>query len=549
MTKRILSVLLAALLCVAIFAGCAGGTTSSVSTDTSSASTDTGSTTADEKDPLGADFEGYPIDTDEELSYYMFVSYAYAVPDGVSRNDNYWNQKLSEKTGVAIDWIEVPAGGDASQAFNLMLSGNDLPDMFYQNGICGSVGDLMDTNVVLPLNDYLETYAPDYYAFAQSDDAINKALKDDQGRYYGFMFMREDLSLGSYAGPMIRQDLLDKLGLDMPETIEDWDTVLRAFKADGVKYPLGVRSENASCLFIIFQSAYAVSESMYVDTDTSTVMYGRAGDGYKEFAKQMATWYADGLIDPDALSADSTALESKLLNSEIGACQSTGGTNFDYVKKLETAGNTTVEITAAPYPVLNEGDSPYMIQGETYNTGVGACITTACENVELACRFLNYGYTEEGIIFSSYGIEGESFEFNDEGVPVYTESFLSDERGNNYMMQVYTGMRGNCATLQPITVKAGRSDIQNNSQDTWYVKEALAPILPGSITLTAEESQSIATKHTNVNTYAAEMWGKFLIGTVDVEAEWDNYIAELDNLGLQDVLAVYQAAYDRYLAR
>lgn len=63
--------------------------------------------------------------------FWQAMMYRTAFP----RNDNEWEKEFIEKVGVKINWEEIPAGSDANQAYNLMIVGADLPDIFYYWGV------------------------------------------------------------------------------------------------------------------------------------------------------------------------------------------------------------------------------------------------------------------------------------------------------------------------------------------------------------------------------------------------------------------------------
>jgi len=540
MKKRTLSLLLAALMCTAVFAGC------SKQTGTSSTAASTAESTVSQaaKDEYGADFAGYPIKTDDTLSFYVLVNYAYSVPDGTDRNNNTWNKQLAERTGIKVDWQSVPAGGDSAQAYNLMLSSDTLPDLFYKDALPGVATQLLTDKKIIALDDYLAKYAPAYYKFITSKDATNKAVKNDEGHYYGFAFLRENLKLGTYAGEIIRKDLLSKASLQVPTTIDEWDKVLHAFKNQNlVKYPLSSR-EGLAGFDLQFRGAYGSTAGFYVGDDNK-VHYGYAEAGYKDYLTKLNQWYKDGLIDPDFLTNDAAALETKILNSEVGACYSTGGTVAGYVTKLETSKKSD-QWVGAPYAVMKSGDTPAFIQGETDNIGLMAAITTSCKNIPLACRFLDYGYTEDGMVFFNYGDSSNYQMVN--GQPQFTDAFKNDTRGTAVMMQTFTAMDGNSATLNMLSTFNGFTQLRQDCVNTWYNESALKHILPGSLTMTTDESQSIATEATAIQSCVDESISKFVLGQ-DSMANFDTYVQKLKTMGLEHVLQVYQAAFDRYLKR
>ena len=81
-------------------------------------------------------------------------------------------------------------------------------------------------------------------------------------------------------------------------------------------------------------------------------------------------------------------------------------------------GNPNVVVVASTNPVLKKGDTT-VFGDKTAALGAELCITTDCRNVELAMRWCDWWYTEDGYYTTNYGIEGESFVFDDQGNPQY----------------------------------------------------------------------------------------------------------------------------------
>lgn len=495
------------------------------------------------KRSLGRGFHRLPWeDSTEELRFYVIVPWAYEVPDGVDRNENPWNQQLSEKTDIKIKWEAIPAGGDSEQSYNLLIASDNLPDIFYTNNMTGKVTQLIDDKKIYPLNDYLETYAPGYYNFVNSDDAINKSVKNDNGDYYGFVFLRETLEMGTYSGPVVRKDLLEKLNIETPVTIADWDAMLRAFQADGVKYPLG-DPESYAGLGWVFAGAYGVTHGFYVED--GKVHYGYVEPGYKEFLAQMNQWYNDGILEADFLGETYESLQTKIMNSEVGATYTMSGRLPIYNDGLKEIGSSDNWI-GVDYPVAKAGDVPQFIQGESNNIGICGVITTSCKNIPLACRLLDYGYTDEGKLFYNFGDES-NYEIID-GEPHYTDAFVNDSRGLQWMRTSYTGAASNAATVGMLATMNTLPQSQLDALKTWYNPEGVRHIYPSAVTRTTEESESIATEYTAIQAQVDEVVSKFIVGQESLD-NWDAYVATLNSLGLEHVLEVRQAAYDRFLAR
>jgi hypothetical protein len=74
-----------------------------------------------------------------------------------------------------------------------------------------------------------------------------------------------------------------------------------------------------------------------------------------------------------------------------------------------------------------------------------------------------------------------------------------------------------------------------------------AYVYPTGISFTNEQSEDLATYGSDLGTYISENYLAFIDGSKPL-SEWDSYAAELYNIGLNEVLAVYQEAYDAYVA-
>ena len=55
----------------------------------------------------------------------------------------------------------------------------------------------------------------------------------------------------------------------------------------------------------------------------------------------------------------------------------------------------------------------------------------------------------------------------------------------------------------------------------------------------------IADIQTSLQTYVKESMARFATGDLSVDNDWDSYVKELDNIGLQTYIEVSQQAYDR----
>ena len=144
---------------------------------------------------------------------------------------------MEEKTNVKIEFTTV-ASSIAKEKFGILLASQDLPDMIENNVAYPGGGEkAISDGVYIDMAPYVETYMPNYRALRESDETVRKMTISDTGKMWGIypLFCDNDKTLcaePSWIGMVIRQDWLDDLKLEQPHTIDEWHTVLTAFKED-----------------------------------------------------------------------------------------------------------------------------------------------------------------------------------------------------------------------------------------------------------------------------------------------------------------------------
>ncbi len=226
--------------------------------------------------------------------------------DYIALNDLPAVLALEQVTGGNTNYNTV-SWAEATEKFTLMITSGTYPDIIevlvgsYPGG--GEAG--IQDGVYMELSGLIDQHMPNYKAIRESDERIRKATMSDSGNIFAIYMMRS-LTDGTLAGEpawgglSIRQDWLDKLGLEKPVTIDDWYNVLSKFKTElNVEAPLmvnqyGQMDQNS------FLSAYGVKSAMYLDG--ATVKYGPMQEGYRQYLETMSKWYSEGLIDQNFLS-------------------------------------------------------------------------------------------------------------------------------------------------------------------------------------------------------------------------------------------------------
>lgn len=116
-------------------------------------------------------------------------------------------------TGVELEIMQLAD----IDALNLLYASGELPDLIYYSGYTGGEQKAIKDKIIQPLNDYMQ-YAPDLQAVMDSNELYKKSNTTMDGDIIGFPFIRGDDYLRTSAGLIIRQDWLDDLNMELPQT-------------------------------------------------------------------------------------------------------------------------------------------------------------------------------------------------------------------------------------------------------------------------------------------------------------------------------------------
>ena len=461
---------------------------------------------------------------------------------------------LEEKTGVHIELMLAPVG-EAETSFSLMLASGNYADIVigFDNYYTMGGDAAIEEGIIYDLKDLVAEYAPNYEAARTASTYRELGTLTDAGTmpYFCQPTYMDDPGL-TYGGTIIRQDLLDKLGLDMPVTFDDWHTFLTRCKDEyGMTRGLGLaytgiskyNAFNAAFGFMMQNPADSAPAVFQVD---GLVQYGPLTEGFKDYLILMAQWYAQGLIDPDFTSTITFDDGIAMVSSDLCAATSEHGGVIGYANMLGSAVNPDFTFAASPDPVLNAGDQlhvGYMKGGA--GLGKVAAITTACETPEIAVKFLDQLYSDEGMMLCNYGTEGKTYTLVD-GLPVYTDLVANNDQGTiTDMLCAYAA-----PIIWPFVSVLGRDDVSTAAEmaNIWDTNNDYSYSFPNGVTLNAAEKEVYSDLYPEIKSYVEEMTVKFIMGLESMD-NYDNFLATLDSLGVQDVVTAYQSAYDRYVSR
>lgn len=571
MKKRSFSVLLSALLVVTLCAGCGSGSASSVTEASAPASvsleepTPTGAPepapvseapqTAPEASEVEASDEdnyvpiSYPIETDTDSLSIWFLGTLITDTQYSDYSEHHALALLEEKTGIKLELIPNSFQTGAS-AMDLMLASGDYPDFIadftYSTGMDGAIND----DVVVALSPYLSEFAPDYYRYLTEDDnTLLKRVTTDDGNVG--VFVRVGAIPETTEGPMTFQYMLDETGFTAEEldTVDEYREYLTALKNTyGMASPLYLPGDFVMDNNVIasgFDVALKVRAnsgelSWYVED--GEVKFGYLEDGFAEYVTELHDWYAAGLMDSDTAShavRQDDYIITAIANHSIGVFERPNGM-LDMLAAV--SGETVV---ALPYPSQKDGEA-VKIDGAVSNISGenGTVITTGCEDIETAVMFMNYLYTEEYEIPSNYGLEGESFYYDEKGEPQFEEWMYSN--GKSVRSYIYDYVLQPTAMVNLNLVYPGTSEVTLNSKTVWANSITNEYVYPSGANLNAEESNIYSQYAGDIVALVQEHTAKFITGDEPLD-QIPAFQQMLIDSGIEELIAVKQAAYDRYM--
>ena len=479
---------------------------------------------------------------------------------------------------ITIEWVHPPKG-QALEQFSLMIVADDKPDIMDSTWrtFSGGPDAAIETNVIQDITDAAAQYMPNFTAYLDKYPDYRSMVSSDKGKLYciPYTFSGTPVKDGpqwhpvldrapvfeTYQGLIIRGDWLEELGLEKPRTFDDFYNVLTAFKNKGVQYPFSPTLDflKTSQVFIsaydlVTASPAANPGNSFMEKD-GKVVYGPAEPGYKDYLTFLNRLYTEGLLDPDFAVQDNATAQGKLSSGQsgmwIGYYSSWLETFYGQLHAQDP--NTTFNPIGLSNPVLTADQKLTYHQAAYPYREKGAAITTSCKNVEAALTWLDWAWSDEGDKAMNWGREGDAFEFVD-GWPSITQKVLDDPNklGLSKAHELFMRKDGPFAmdywnrtligqyspTPEGLKALAAWTDPVNGT-----VSASLPPI-----TATSEESTRVATLTSQISTYVSECYVKFIMGDLSLN-EYDNYIDNLNRLGLDELISLTQAALDRYNAR
>lgn len=505
----------------------------------------------------------FPI-TKEKITFKVVTVQDQTIDDIDSNEFTKWYE---DKTNIHIQWTVLP-GSAVKEKIQVLLAGGELPDIFMNGGInANQTVAYAAQGAFRPLDDLIEKYAPNIKKMLNEKPFLYDYMRTPDGKIYSLTGLTEVLHTYMPKKLWIYKPWLDKLGLAMPATTEDFYQVLKTFKAKDPngngkadEIPLaGANSANNEVESFFMQSFLFYERGTYLTVENGKILFTADKPEFKEGIKYLKKLFDEGLLAPESFTQDRkplTALVEDPAGTRIGAIPSLYWGHFS----VDNGPSGRYKEYAA-VPVL-KGPQGKAITYTRHPGGFGSnLITTKCQNPEAAMRWFDWFYDTEGSMKEGYtagmGKEGRDWKR------------LTPDSG-------LKGIDGNPATFQRIVNFGAKQAIHWNQMPPGYWPEKLRvgeaqpdqdslEVKLQEITKKYYQPYQALEKRVPFMFYPDEVLAKygdqqaaldkivqtwlvrFITTGGDMEKDWGTYTKELENAGVKDYIKTVQDNYDKYL--
>ena len=512
--------------------------------------------------------------TNTDQTNFEIVGGISALSGGYDNNEVL--NKMQQDNGISIKWDCM--SDSLSEQVNVRIAGGQLPDAFM--GVGFNNYDLTtygEDGTFIDLTPYLtEEYMPNLTKILEEHPEIRAAITMDDGCIYGLpsgeqmgtagIGKEEDYSIFTIPQfSMINKAWLDELGLPVPTTLDELHTALKAFKDNdmsatyygnpaGSTIPMSTGFDEWCWGQNIFYAGFGytnwpndVCNDLVLNKD-GTVNFVSDDDNYRAAVTYFHDWYAEGLMDQEMFSQDTTQYMSKCSQGYVGVA------TWWYIEEL--MGDYSKDYVFLPVLTGPDGTSNVTVRtGGAINSG-NLSVTSACESPANLLKFFDQWYAPETVMQLQYGPIGTYFTEQDADGRWLS---ITDEQSREQYGKSAGELKGQYEVYGP---KLILSDYYNTTfkmedraierltdlYDFWmpYVKDTTT--YPVDCVFTAEELDTIDMYRVEFENAVSEQEALWIKEGGPSDADWEAYKSKLQSCGADKLLEVYQNAYNRYAA-
>ncbi len=477
-------------------------------------------------------------------------------------------ERLEKKTNVHVDWKSIASDQWGDKISLQMVNFSTLPDFIFSAGFSDS--DLLkygEQELILPLEDYIDKYMPNLKKVFDEYPEYRKMSTDTKGHIWALPWIEqlgENKTAIQTIGNMsfINKKWLDYLKLDMPETTDELEDVLKSFKdheadlkekfqIDGSVIPLSciVNDQDPALIINGFGEGYGDNDSgrHIAVTDDRKVICTAVQDGYREGITWLHQLYSEGLIDKECFTQDWSTYVSKGKSGRYGVCFTWDVANIDNLKDW------------VPLPPLKADTLNITPQNGSFTSGFdrGRCVVTSmAKNPALVCSWLDQMYDPLQSPQNNWGTYGEKNKFNifrmsknKNGEPMLKHEKLGDASPVEVREAQCVG--GPLAVLNEYYGKYVTCPDDAQYRLDWikdtYTDQMHGKYVYPNVFMDREDTEELSNLQADIQKEINARKSDWIMNGLD-DSKWNAYIKKLDAYGMDKYLGIFQKYLDAYYA-
>lgn len=479
--------------------------------------------------------------------------------------DNVLVDLIEEKFDVSLDLV-IMTDDNAVERRNLMFASNTYPEFFMDGGFSTFEEYEYGVNagILIPLNDYIsEELTPHIYELFESSPDLKKSITAPDGNIYTLPYVEICYHVTIPEKMWINETWLEKLNLPMPTTIEEFENVLIAFKTQdpngngitdeipmsgvpGVTWQMEPFYDIARA-FVPFMRESDWGAPVTLGVDPKNNVYAPYTDPrLKGALEYMAELYSEGLYDPNSFTQ--TVDQLKMITTQD--VQRVGVFKIDSPQVFLT--------DVSDYTVMSPLEGPLGVRHisqvgkEGFIGGTFAITDKASDDViRIAMQMADYFFTDEGCLNSERGVGNwEAVDSSVAGNNVYGEKALY--RLKSYLEDA-SGVKSNKHFSAPrysdMDKYSEADDFYQSLYDHTVMLEEFADAsgyksFPLRFYADSEQLRRLNVINGTIQPFFDQSAALFITGEKNLTSDWDAYVEEINQLGLEEYISIHQDILD-----
>ncbi|WHY20986.1 extracellular solute-binding protein [Paenibacillus sp. G2S3] len=479
-----------------------------------------------------------------------------------------WLTKVEEQVGVDIEWQEISADWD--QKKGALLAGGDIPDILIGPNVITDADFAQFTGLFQDLTELISTGGPNVQQMFTEKPETKLIATQLDGKIYGlpkYQRFWPDTVSRQY----INKQWLDNLGLKEPTNWDELYNVLLAFKEKDANGDGDINDEIpmdfapvGTTGFGYFQPQILLGSLGITLTDSSGQGYFTEGgqiknyfvdDRYKQFVEFMNKCWQAGLINPEAFTQDYSKFQSVARGSGDKA-----KVGFSWGWEVtDRFGNTLAPQYESIAPLKVSADSnikmSYDYDGYSLNFGGNMVVMSAkSKNKEAAMKFINELYNPTVSMQVLFGSLGTNIKDNGDGSYAVLPPADSQMDPGTWKWTSTWADNGPTFISDSLKLTLG-TDMQSVGKQTEPLQAVLSAIdkdkdiLPSMfIKYNPEDNNAMVLVNTNMINLAMSKFSQW-VTKGGIDKEWDSYVSNIKQMGLDNNLSTMQKYYDDYKSK